>query len=306
MAYRQPVLGFCIGILFGLVSGCEPLERPKIPVVPGIRIDSYVEIDQARADLDKLAGLGFSNLTIELTVMADTATGFPKINRSSLTQLSRYLPLIRERGWGWNLVLAHENGKPLFFENTPIADTGLWFGRYRSELLELRGRFAEYPPTLWFVGDDFEPLENLTDEWGLLFATLRDSLGTESGIRLGYCAAADRADQLVIWQHTDIIGLHYRITPLSHSRTYARSRHEIIGNLAIRTGKPVFICQSQLVEKDKLLPLKNKFRFWPESVKIEGITINSIYPVSAFSDTLTYYGIGNRPEVLDWLNSYRK
>ena len=86
----------------------------------------------------------------------------------------------------------------------------------------------------------------------------------------------------------------------------SRAQNQDIAALASQQQRPVFIYRANIIGEDQLIQLKNRLRFWPSTLAINGLCINTLYPAIPVLDDHTYYGLQDNPDVLEYLKAYRR
>jgi hypothetical protein len=295
-----------LGLLIWLVVcfSCTPLERPGISLVPGLRINSYIDLAETARQLDTLGGLGFRHWALEWEVVRDSATQLPKISRTSLTQFSRLLPLFRARNLTYEVVCSTPERDSLRIQRPadPVqVDT--FFTELALEYRQAVQRFADYPPTHWTLGQDLEALEPHHAAW---HKVLRQVRAVCPGVPLGYSVHIERIETLGFSTALDFIGLTYRPRPLADTKTYGQAWHPIVVRHCQAWGKPSRITAANILERPRVLTLKNRLRFWPQGNAPQAVILNTVYPFPALTDTLTPYGLGSDAALQDYLKAYLK
>jgi hypothetical protein len=284
-----------------LLPGCGDLERSGIPVSFSFRIDEPVSSDIRRRDFQRLDSLGVERVYLELIVEPHEDTLLPKINRYCLTQLSDLLPQIRKRGYELGLILNHSKFKPLFpSDSLPPAEQ--WFRSYRQEIGRMLKRCEGYPVQRLVLGTEFRPWEDRLHAWRQLTARL----DTATQAQLIYTAEAPRIPTVALWPAVDAIGVSYIPSPRGNPKVSCRKWNRAIAETARKHDKPVFISHTNLIGQDKLIKFKNRLRFWHEDVRLSGVNVNTIYPVSVLTDTTKYFGMKTEQATKAYIGRYMR
>jgi hypothetical protein len=291
---------FCFLALASLVYfACQPLERPNVPVLHGLRLE--MPPNNLSDCAEKLKNdFTARELSVELMVVADSGTGLPKISRTSLVEVSRLILGLQRYGFSYTIQLHHSNFRPLFFPDQKInAET--WFTAYEKEIREeLLPRLASAKVNRLSLGTYYEPIESETKHWQALFQSVR----RVTKIPLLYVASVERAGQIRFWQSCDEIGIFYQTSIEQNDKVYARKWNEKLSALALKEKKPLFIAQANLIGENKQIQLENRLRFWDENVSLNGLVVNNIFPIPAVCDTNAYFGLGQDAELLEYLRDY--
>lgn len=264
------------------LGACQEVSQHKTDLWLGVRLDSAIDTARLRQGMVAADTFGVHDYSLELIVYADTVTGLPKISRTSLTQLSRVLPLLGGRAL--TLILTRVADRPVYIEDKVRPQS--WFSAYRIELIELAKRIKGFSLKRVAIGNDFQPLEKYANEWRKL---AKDTLfGAKT--RTIYVANLDRAESFEAFDAFDEIGVHYQTAADASEKAFARKWNKSISALALKLKKPVFIANANLIDKDKKTQLKYRLSFWADKVMLSGLTINSIFAYPALVDTVAYFG----------------
>lgn len=299
--------------IFFICKSCSSPEIKNIPVFSGLRLDYAINLSKFQEEDLLIKKYGLKGLVIELMVVGDSATGFPKISRTSLTQLSRILPMIIKDRTPLSLVLHHSHLKPLFFESNSLysgykLDTLKWFDKYQKEITdELLPRLKYDSSTniqinRIIIGTYYSPLENCTSNWHSLFNHLKN----HTEIPLSYATAVENVSKVKFWSSSSEIGVFYQSGTEENDKVYARKWNQYLSNFSKKIGKPIFITQANLIGNNKSNQFKNRIRFWENDVAVSGITLNNIFNQSALADTHHYFGLSGETQLLEYLLEKKK
>lgn len=288
---------FFIG-LSSTIIGCGEINKKQAPLWAGIRLDTSIDTARLAKDLIAVDSLGIRDYAIELIVYTDTITGFPKISRTSLTQLSRVLPIFRGRAL--TLVLTRVATRPIWIAGK-IRPTQ-WFERYCEELNELAQRTKSAYVWRVALGNDFQPLEQYANEWALL----AQSNIFDKKVRLTYITNLDRVQSFGAWKAFDEIGIHYQTASDLSEKSFARRWNPIVSEVAYKLNKPVFIANANLIDKNKKTQLEYRLSFWQENVALSGVVLNSIFDRPALIDTVRYFGCAQDTALLNYIKAYTR
>lgn len=271
-----------------------------MPVAAGLWTNEYIAAEHFAEDLKAARAFGIEEICLEVLLEGDSATGLPKIDRTSLTQVSKIMPQIRAAGLKYSIVMQSWPRQPLFAGPT---DTARWQQAYLAEIKEkLLPRLAGFPPVRLCLGTDFGPLENQPAFWQTVFSEIRAAAPQQ--VKLLYSANMKTANKIAFWDACDEIGLFYPATIADAPRKFSREWHPKAAELARTFGKPIYLTHAYLISANKLLEFQNRLRFWPEDVAVNGINLNNIVTRTPLTDTLDYYGVADRPEFLEYLKTY--
>lgn len=278
---------------------CQPLERPHVPMLHGLRLE--IPPNNLSVCAEKLKNdFACRELSVELMVVADSGTGLPKISRTSLVEVSRLFLGLQRYDFSYTIQLHHSNFRPLFFPDQKI-DAETWFSAYEKEIREeLLPRLASAKVNRLSLGTYFEPLESETKHWQALFQSVRQA----TKIPLLYVASVERAGKIRFWESCDEIGIFYQTSIEQNDKVYAREWNEKLSALARKEKKPLFVAQANLIGENKLIQLENRLRFWDQDVALKGLVVNNIFPIPAVCDTNTYFGLAKDTEIVEFLKGY--
>ena len=284
-----------------LFASCQSLERQNVPLSFGFRLEIQPNPLQIKTCVEEMKkDFSAKTLTLELMVVGDSATGLPKISRTSLVEFSRLILGLQSYDFSFSILLHHSNFRPLFLENNKI-DTLQWFAEYEREIIEeLLPRLKGVKVNRLGLGTYYEPLESATESWKKLFANVRK----KTGIPLLYVSAVEQAEKIRFWQGCDEIGIFYQTSIEQNDKVYAQKWNAKLSALALREKKPLFIAQANLIGENKLIQLQNRLRFWDDDVSINGLVINNIFPCPAPCDSNAYFGLQKEEEVKDFIRKY--
>ena len=295
----KSLFGFVLAVFILLVQiGCKPLEQDSVAVAVGIRIDEFLPEEQFRSDLKGLSEKKFQILQIELPLLADSQTIFPKINRTALFQLSKILSQSEITPFQIQVMVTRTHLDQLFPAGKPDS-LETWKHYYWQELKEILNRIPSNRMQIFWIGNDFQPIETEQEFWKTITDSVRKH-PLHTNLKIGYAARTERITNLPIWQYFDYIGIQNEIPADRNYKMYAKKHHTEISKFSDSLQKNIWITNLNLLETDKLLQCKNSLRFW-ESKPISGITVNTIYPITAIHDSVTRFGVAKRPDLIQFL-----
>lgn len=106
---------------------------------------------------------------------------------------------------------------------------------------------------------------------------------------------------LIDWDENYELAVIHDAPPDEMYKPYFREINQALSKKALAHNKSLFIAQSNLLGDQKLLLYKNQLRFWDESVKLEGLVINSLYCTSSLADSSTRFGLAKDFALLDYI-----
>ncbi|MCS7073198.1 MAG: hypothetical protein NZ108_01895, partial [Bacteroidia bacterium] len=130
----------CLAFLF-LTNFCQRLEQESVSVGIGLRIDEFIPLELAKEQIHSIQEKGFQTILLELPIQADSQTYLPKINRTALVQLSRFLtfPEIQSKQIELQVMLTRINHDQIFPNGKPDSLT-IWQTFFWNEIQLLLNR----------------------------------------------------------------------------------------------------------------------------------------------------------------------
>lgn len=294
----RSVFGFGMICCF-LLAGCTSpdLERPQIKISWGMRMESPADEAQINPNMSLMRKMVMRQMVLELPVVADS-NGLPKVVP---IPMGTFMTLSRQYKNRFFLALTTTRDKDLFPTGT-IDDPEAWFASLEAEVDSLMALLKGYPPERIIVGNDWLPAEAHPQSYRKMLESLRSK---HLSFFL-YGARMDRLDEVPFWDAVSEIALDYTPTAEGDLKAISRKLNQKAGQFAVRQHQPLFIYRANIIGPEATLQVKNRLRFWPDSTQISGICINTIYPAIAARDSVTYYGLANKPELFDFLEEYRR
>lgn len=279
-----------------LAWGCEPvLERQGVPVWAEVRYEEQTLAACARR-ADTLQQLGYPHMVLGVPLHTDSTGQLALIATAATdTVVHIQLPL----PYALHFTSLHPDSLlPPGQHRNPI----VW-QQQLLRIIQTTTQRLTTPPDWIIIGPNYTPLEQAPDLLHALADSLRQQLPTT---RLAYCTTADIAPTLTFWQHLDAVALSITHDPAGQYKPFARAQHKPLGVWLLRQDKPLLILQANLVGGDKTLKLMNSLRFWPDSLPIIGISLNTVYATPAPMDTnKAFFGFAGDAELEAYLRSYQ-
>ncbi|MCS7074224.1 MAG: hypothetical protein NZ108_07140, partial [Bacteroidia bacterium] len=172
-----------------------------------------------------------------------------------------------------------------------------WQTVFWNEIQSLLNRIGKQPIQILWIGNDYQAVEGEEFFWKTITDSIRFNYPK---LRIGYTARTSRIEKFKSWQYFDVIGIQYEIPPDRNYKQQAKIHHLQISKIADSLQKDLWITNLNLLEQDKLLQCKNALRFW-QPKPLNGLIVNSIYPISPLTDTLTRFGLEKRTDVIEYL-----
>ncbi|MCZ2355539.1 MAG: hypothetical protein LC115_02440 [Bacteroidia bacterium] len=274
-----------------------PLERPKIAIIPVIEWEYDYPEKSILQDQKKLQEFNFKEITLCLPIKVNVEKGlvlqdsvliqsFIRAAQSYLQIYGSYTLCFRFEG-DTEVWLAQQQDLLPFFSS---------YQRWITKIITLLPK----PPERIILGNDIYSVHQEI-AWEFLIKQLR-----KNQIQGKFLIASlpERIYANIPWQLCDEIGILFNSPEDGNYKKYARNHHPKIAALSDQLKKPIYIVRPNLLETHATIPFKNLLRFWPDSTKISGIQISTIFPTPVFSDTNQPYGRAKDVEFLQTIRSY--
>lgn len=283
----------CCFCLFILMTGCTSpqLEREDVPLIWGIRYEGHDAAEWIPRNLD----YGADHWMIEIPMVADSLH-LPRIPDLPLAVLGE---AIEEAQIQYSIAFTTLSGPELFPNEKPI-NPDQWFPQLEAEILSFLNHFKLGPERI-VVGNDWKETESYDTDWRQLFTAVKK----ESQAQVGYGWRGDRKEMPDWLDACDFFALEYPPLAESDPRPYAVQNNPKMGRCADSLGIPLFIYRGNLMGKDRVPGLKNRLRFWPTSLHVQGFVANSMYPKLPPLDSSSYFGVMTDTAFLNYWNQYQ-
>lgn len=280
-------------------TACRPheLELPNVPIYFGMRINDQEDAAQLNPNLSQLRQMVFRRLVIELPLVADSS-GLPKLGMQLPKESSGLLRTYRNE-----LVIAFATtNEESLFPAAKLADPVAWFARLDSLVMSEMAVVSATMPTRVIFGSDLAPTSAQLDlwkqylkKWRSAYPEVKFSIGgrLEALNQSGFAAISD---ELVI-DYPPLVG--------DDLKSQSRELTSQISDFAIAQNLPVFVYRANIIGPNETAQIKNRLRFWHPNVRLQGICINTLSGKIAARDSVTYYGLADHPESLEYLQQYR-
>ena len=279
-----------------LIAGCRSpqLERTDFPIMWGLRVQDSNDLEKFDRNLT-YPDLG-KEIALEMAVKTHDSL-MPSIDTLGMRQIASQWKAHQMR---YNLAVT-SMFDPELFSSQPITDTLAWFQALDSSLtLALQTLGEVQSPERVVVGNDWEQLEGASQHWEQLFGGLQQKF---PNIKFGYGFHGKRESPPSWIRHCDFFALEYPPHASENPKPFAIQNNPRMGAWAEEMGLPLYIYRSNVMGLHKTIGLKNRLRFWPESLKIEGLATNTLYPKIAPLDSTSYYGALKDGEYLAYWSS---
>lgn len=284
-----------------LSCGSPHLEKSKIPLLWGCRLDDETTQQDLQRNIDEIKSQDLHDLLIEIPIHASSQPPFyPAIDSIFFHQIAEFAPLLKAENIQYHLCLTPYNIHKLF-PTGRIEEPTDWFFSFARTLDSLLARCGEAGPERVIIGSNLFHAEAYPEGWKKLFERIR----FRYKVKISYGASISRASEISFWSASDELCLSYPPSPEENPKPFCRKHNLNAADLADSLKKPVFIFRANLVGPTKKRLFENRLRFWPEETKILGLTLNSLYPRIACLDTSSYFKLNEDQEFWEFWEEYR-
>jgi len=288
-------LSYAIGLiaLISLGSCRQPqLEREDVPLMWGIRFEGEDAASWINPNLD----YGAKEWMIEIPIHADSLL-LPTIPNLPFEPLVAGL---KRAQISYNLAFTTVSEGELFPPEFTQVNKA-WFTQLEKEVISMVGRMP-YPPKRIVLGNDWQATESASEEWRTTIHALQAKIQT----LVGYGWRGDRTTTPDWLEECDFFALEYPPLAESDPRPFAVQNNPKMAICADSLQLPLFIYRGNLMGKDRVPGMKNRLRFWPPTVPLEGFVANSMYPKLPPLDSSSYFGVMTDTAFLKYWSAYQK
>jgi hypothetical protein len=289
-----------IWLLLPLVMvGCGPknLERSRVPIAWGMRMDDNLAESELCPNLALLRSHKMRSIYIELPLVADS-TKMPMVEQPipghALTLLAKFKVKV-------HIAFTTTNVQELFPDGELHAPT-LWFATLEKHIRHNLDVIKTYPPERVVIGSNLAPAEGYVAEWQGLFERLRKDY---KDMFFSYGGRLENLDSTGLGAISDELSIDYPPIAGEDAKPGCRNYNTKIAELAKRLHKPVYIFRANIIGDDPLTQMKNRLRFWTSETRLRGICFNTLYSKLSLRDSTTYCGLQDNPEILEFVQEYR-
>lgn len=290
------------GLLFWMaiaLVGCGPkyLERSGIPIVWGMRIDEAGDETDLADNLAHAKSLDMNALLVELPLRADSF-GLPVV----ATELSPgTIQTLRDSQTPLSLAFSTTHSGELFPTNEfPLAR--IWLAYLEAGIDTALGKFSGCKLERVILASEWGPMAESKVAWERMLTHFRER---HPATKFSIGGRTEALEASSLGSISDEIAIDYAPIAGEELKGPCRVENQKITELALQSGKSVFIYRANIIGESPALQIQNRLRFWQAGVTISGICLNTLYPKIAALDGKTYYGLADDPEALDFLQSYR-
>jgi hypothetical protein len=294
---RKYLWGLVIALL---CMACESgkLERPDLEFVWGMRLNEPSDVSQISPNLAKLREIVMKDLMIELPLKADSL-GLPIVAVNLPEDLGGLMGIYRNH---LHLAFCATNSKELFPAGKP-EDTDRWINQLEAEIVRNLLVIPNTKPDRVILGAEMTILKEDSKAWTDMLLRLRKQF---PGTLFSIAGRIEDLEQASFATLSDELAIDYVPMAGVELKAESRAENQRIAALAAKVGKPVFVYRLNIIGPDPLIQIQNRMRFWPKDLKISGLCLNSLYPKIAARDSNSYYGLADNPEVMGYLDTYRR
>lgn len=291
---------FCYIILALSCLSCGPraLERAGIPIVWGMRINEFSDFQQLATNLGYLNADNDRQLLIEMPLRADSM-GLPIV---PVEIPAASIALLGEWKGDLSIAFCNTNEAELFPIGKP-ADLAAWFGALQEAIADQLKLFKSVAIKRVIIGGNLLQVHDADAEWLALLQSLRQQ-HPKTLFSVG--GKPTLFENSALSKLSDELAIDYPPMAGDELKPMSRAENQGIAALVSALHQPIFIYRANILGEDQLIQLKNRLRFWPDGILINGICVNTLYPAIPAADDHTYYGLKDNPEVLDYLKAYRQ
>ncbi len=318
---------FSIILIFSTIIHCQlkELELKKVSILPAIRLDANLDDKKVEAIFEGAKLIHSTVVGIEILVKSKKAedpsmiflsiytdSAKTKVNNSRnnhfyllTANLLRIIEYAKKINIKLVLVFNTLDLEDIFYTNDTNKNfETTWFSAYTKTLINLLNNIPLGQIETLVLGMNWEKIEladqNNNGKWEILVNNIR-KIAPEQ--KLGYASQLFNVTQFKHWHLFDEISIIYQIQPEQNYKSIALEMHPKIAKLADSLNKPIAIRASNLLEKDKLLQLKNQLRFWKSNTTVTAVHLNTIYNIPSVLDSETHFGLAKDTSLINFIIS---
>lgn len=285
-------------LLFAIVLGCHPidLERSDVPVYWGMRLNEPSDDWEFAPNLEAMRSVGMKRLVLELPLRADSA-GFPMI---AVVPSPNTAHLISQFGGQLTLAISTTHRGELFTKDV-LPDSEAWFAAMAKTVEDAVHSVGDQSLERIVLSADWGPFSTDSVHWKQLLDGLRKR-HVNAKISIG--GRIEQLDTTGLAALSDEVVVDYPPMAGDELKSPSRAENQESSALCIRLKKPLFVFRANVIGDSPLLQIKNRLRFWPQELQISGICLNSLYPKLPLRDSLSYYGLHDNPDAVEFVKEY--
>lgn len=287
-----------IGILLiFLFTNCtDPLERQNVPIWGGSVFNKSCSQQILIENIQYFKEFGLSGWMVEIPFYVTQSSHTSDFRYYESSLLDTLLPVLEKTKIDYGLYFSLNNPDKLSTRKVNISD---YFTDISGILLKAKTNLPIYIGFgEGFLASDLTEmaLPNYIDQ-------IKKEIPDFKG-KFVYGTFPNQLTKKFDFQTPDIIGIIFP-PPIDEAfkRRYKNS-HIRISSLLLKHDKPAMILQSNLLNTNKYIQLKNELRFWDEDVTLTGLVLNSENCYYPFSDNSGLFNLGKDRLLLNYLDSY--
>lgn len=280
-----------------LVCGCgrRYLERTGVPIWQGMRVNAPEEWAQLPENLKVWEATEADGVCLELPLRADSL-GLPVVGNMPGSEESALL-----RGKRLSIALATTNLKELFPDELQVTDAA-WFAQLEVEIDRLLQELKELAPERLIVGGAWGDYPMNRAGWASCINSLRRKWPR---VKISLGGRPELVADNGLAALSDEVAIDYPPMAGEEQRSSCRNTNLKIAELAVASGKAIFIYRANVMGDTPSAQFQNRLRFWREDATLAGMCLNSLYPYSPLRDAKSYYGLADNPDVGEFLKEYK-
>lgn len=276
--------------------------RTKVSLVMGLRMDVDVQDSLIQEGILAVKAMNATEVLVEYPLrLTSPLDGRPLIDSQMVARFAAVVQQLHAAGLQVSLAVCNTHLQELFpHDNLNLPDPWLAGLEKLTDTLVLAMKPAK--PVRIIVGKNLIVVEKATRSWAAFFTRLRQ----KHKVPVSYAVDIDRVTQT---RHLlalgDEISIVYRPQGDGDVIAYCRQVNHVASQVADSLHKPVFIFQANILGDNPVQTFEYRLKFWSPDTKLNGITLNTLYPRFAIADTFIYYGLQPYPDFLQHLQDYQ-
>lgn len=280
-----------------LAMACTtPTERLGVPVMAGVYLNESCHAQPIIESLEEVKKLGLDGIVIEVPFELSnrhTGSDFRYYETHAIDTLVKYL---QEDSVAYSIAFPLENPS-----NYPLARARI--EHYLTDLSGILLRLASYPPdNIIFSGIWMNPDFHQND-----FHRFLDELKTSFEVFNGNIVFAGFPHELnenFDWETPDVIGVKYPEPTNEDYSIFFTAIHQQISDRLIQCDRPAMIVNANLIGERKLEKFQGQLSFWPDSILLTGIVINSFQCEPGLTHDHSFFSLGEDQRFREYLRDY--
>lgn len=276
---------------------CTPApEIQKVPVLSGVTIDNHCGASVVIDNMETFRRFQLDAWLVEFPFNLSarhTGSDFRYYEKHTIDTL---VTVFQTENIPYVLCFPLENPQNYPLKNARIA-------HYLSDVSGILLRTHDYPPSaIVFSGIWMNPAFYRAD-----FQRFIGELKTSFEAFDGDIVFAGFPHELMgdfDWVLPDVIGIRYHEPLTENLDSYYSDLNQEIACYLLEYNKPGMIVHSNLFGDKKLDLFQGQLSFWPDSVQIKGIALNSMHCEMSLSGKNAFFSLSEDQAFLDFLKDY--